>query len=425
MRRFGVARRIYYGWWILAASVVAMTVVSGLAAWSLGLYVHPLEEEFGWTRAEVSLGFSAGILVSGLAGPAIGRLVDRFGPRSSVIVGSILAALTFQLLAATSTLWQWYLFSAINAAARQMMFFIPFQALTSRWFDRRRGAALSLLGIGFSLGGFLVLPLLALVIEATDWRGGFVFSGVISAALVLPLAVFVLRDDPTPEETEAFGEGRDAGGASRPVTASVTLGEALRMPIFWVLAIGLMLFFYGMIGWTVHLVPFFESRDISRETAALLVSLASGAGIVSRLALGTVVDRFKRFERAAVGLIGLLALGMGVLLLEGGMPGVLVFLALWVIGTTAGSMIEALTLTRAFGMAHFATILGAIVVIETMGEILSPSISGLIFDTTGSYDWALVMYVLTFSASAAMFAIASRMKYPVLQTSAGSPEASG
>jgi len=84
-----------------------------------------------------------------------------------------------------------------------------------------------------------------------------------------------------------------------------------------------------------------------------------------------------------------------------------------VIGTTTGSMVEALTLTRAFGMAHFATILGAIVVIETMGEILSPSLAGLIFDETGSYDWALVMYALTFAGSAAMFAIASRMAYPV------------
>jgi sugar phosphate permease len=413
-----MSRRIYYGWWILAASVAAMTVVSGLAAWSLGLYVRPLEEEFGWSRAEVSIGFSAGILVSGLAGPAIGRWVDRFGPRSSVIVGSILAALTFQLLAATSTLWQWYLFSAINAAARQMMFFIPFQALTARWFDRRRGAALSVLGVGFSLGGFLILPLLALVIETTDWRGGFVFSGLITAALVLPLAIFVLRDDPTPEERETFGEDRDEAGSARAVTASVTLGEALRLPIFWVLSIGLMLFFYGMIGWTVHLVPFFESRDLSTETAALLVSLASGAGIVSRLAMGTVVDRFVRFERVGAGLIALLAIAMGVLLLQAGLPGILIFLALWVIGTTTGSMVEALTLTRAFGTAHFATILGAIVVIETLGEILSPSLSGLIYDSTGSYDWALVMYVLTFSGSAAMFVIASRMAYPAAEARA-------
>ncbi len=191
-----------------------MTVVSGLAAWSLGLYVGPLEDEFGWSRAQVSVGFSLGILTAGLAGPMIGKWVDRFGPRSAVMIGAILSAVTFQLLASTGSLWQWYLFSAINAATRQMMFFIPFQALTSRWFDRRRGAALSLLGIGFSLGGFLVLPLLAFVIELTDWRGGFIFSGVLSAALVLPLAAFVIRDDPTTEEWEEFGEARERGGAS-------------------------------------------------------------------------------------------------------------------------------------------------------------------------------------------------------------------
>lgn len=408
-----MTRRIYYGWWILAASIVGMTVVSGLAAWSLGLYVRPLEEEFGWSRAEVSIGFSVGILVSGLAGPGIGRLVDRFGPRASVIIGAILAALTFQLLAATGSLWQWYVFSGINAAARQMMFFIPFQALTSRWFDRRRGAALSLLGIGFSLGGFVVLPLLAFVIELTDWRFGFVFSGILAAAVVLPLAVFVVRDDPTPEEWESFGEARDREGSTPSNATSITLSAAMRMPIFWVLAFGLMLFFYGMIGWTVHLVPFFESRDISRETAALLVSGASGVGIISRLGLGIFVDRFERFERMAVALIALLSFGMCVLLLDSGIPGVLIFLGLWVIGTTTGAIAEALTLTRAFGMAHFATILGAIVVIETLGEIVSPSLAGFIFDTTGSYDWALVMYALTFLGSATMFAIASRMTYPV------------
>ncbi len=161
-------------------------------------------------------------------------------------------------------------------------------------------------------------------------------------------------------------------------------------------------------------MPFFESKDISRETAALLVSLSSGAGILSRLGLGVFVDRFQRFEGLAVGMISLLSAGMLVLLADVGMAGILIFLALWVIGTTTGALAEALTLTRAFGMAHFATILGAIVVIETMGEILRPSLAGFVFDTTGSYDWALVMYAFTFLGSATMFGIAWRMRYPAM-----------
>jgi MFS family permease len=134
-------RKLFYGWWMLAASVVVMTVISGLAIWANGLYVAPLEDEFGWSRAQVSLGFSAAILVGGFAGPLIGIWVDRFGPRSSMLVGSTMTGATYILLAFTDSLWQWYLFSAINAGFRQMTFFIPMQVLASRWFDRRRGAA--------------------------------------------------------------------------------------------------------------------------------------------------------------------------------------------------------------------------------------------------------------------------------------------
>ena len=202
-------RKIYYGWWILAGSVAVMTVVSGLSSWTLGLFVRPLEDEFGWSRAQVSVGFSLSILVSGLAGPFIGHWVDRFGARSVVTVGCVLTACSYILLAATNSLWQWYLFSVIAAGFRQMMFFIPFQAVTSRWFDRKRGAALSILGTGFSLGGFIVLPLVALVIEATDWRVGFVFSGALTAVVVLPIAIVILRN--RPEDVGATVDGMPPG----------------------------------------------------------------------------------------------------------------------------------------------------------------------------------------------------------------------
>jgi predicted MFS family arabinose efflux permease len=195
----------------------------------------------------------------------------------------------------------------------------------------------------------------------------------------------------------------------------LTLTQVIRQPLFWVLSIALMLFFFGLIGWTVHIVPFFESRGLSRETAALLVSGTSGAGIITRLLIGTIADRFRRFETASALLTFKLVLGMLSVLLDTGWVGIGLFLTFWLVGTSAGALAESLTLTRAFGLAHFATILGVVVVIETSGEILSPSLAGLIFDETGKYDLALVMYAATFSVSTPLFIVASRMKRPLLE----------
>ena len=405
-------RPLFYGWRVLMASVLAMTVTSGLAAWANGLYVRPLEAEFGWSRAEVSIGFSAAILVSGLAGPVIGIWIDRHGPRSAIIFGCAMTALSYLLLASTQELWQWYLFSAINAGFRQMMFFIPMQVLISRWFDRKRGAAMSILGTGWSLGGFLILPLLAFTIDVTDWRGGFIFSGFMAAGVVLPIALLVLRDRPEDVGTTADGEPRPATNEPVPPVWGLTLAEAARKPLFWVLSIALMLYFYGAIGWTTHIIPFYESRGLSRETAAILLSVSSGAGIFSRLFIGFYADRFVRFEVPASAATALIAVGMLSLLFDAGWGGIAVFTALWVVGTSAGPLVESLGLTRAFGLAHFATILGAVVVIETAGEIVSPSLAGAIYDRTDSYDPALVMYISTFTASALLMALASRMRRP-------------
>ncbi|RLC58017.1 MAG: hypothetical protein DRI30_03260, partial [Chloroflexi bacterium] len=143
----------YYGWFILGGSVLAMALGSGISFWAFGLYIDPMEQEFGWSRAEVSAGFSVSLAISGLSGPLIGRWVDARGARSAILVGAVMTSVTYLLLATTSSLWQWFLYLSINAVFRQMMFFIPFQALISRWFDKRRGMALGILGTGFSLGG--------------------------------------------------------------------------------------------------------------------------------------------------------------------------------------------------------------------------------------------------------------------------------
>ena len=406
-------RRVYFGWWLLAASVGAMALGSGTSFWAYGFYVRPLEQEFGWTRAEVSLGFSAALLVSGLSGPLIGRFIDTRGPRAAILGGAVLTALSFLLLATTNSLWQWYAYSAVNAVARQMMFFIPFMALISRWFDRRRGIAVSILGTGFSLGGFIVVPFVQIAMESLGWRATLVASGVAVAVVFLPIGLFIVRNSPAEMGLSPDGAQDADGAASRPrAIEGVTLREALRSPLFWSLSFGFMLFFYGLFGWMVHQVPFYESIGLSRRTAATIVSATAALSIGTRLLVGMIADRITRFEYAVVGLALTLLMGMVTLSISTSPAAIALFLVLWVIGTAGGPMIESLLLTRAFGLKHFATILGSVVVVETIGQILSPTVAGAIYDATGSYDLALLMFIGTFATAAAVFLGASQLRRP-------------
>ena len=417
-------RNTFYGWWILAGSVVAMALGSGVSFWSFGLYIEPLETEFGWSRTEVSLGFSVSLLFSGLAGPLVGRWVDARGPRSAIIVGATLTGATYLLLATTSELWQWYAYQSINAVFRQLMFFIPFQALISRWFDRRRGIALGVLGTGFSLGGFVVVPLMRVVIDEYGWDGSFIFSGIVTVAVLVPMGLLLVRNSPADIGATVDGEPPARDGSHQPrVMTGLTLGQALRTPFFWVLSLAMMLFFYGVFGWLVHMVPFYESVGISRGVAAALVSGAAGFGILSRLVFGALADRIPRIEKAAVVLVAFLMAAMTALLLDSGTAGIAVFLVFWIVGSGGGPLLEPLLLPRAFGLAHFGAILGTFAVIETIGLIASPVIAGAIFDSTGSYDWVLVMLFAAFAGSAVLLYIASRLPLPLTTQLESTPAA--
>jgi sugar phosphate permease len=410
-------RHVYYGWRVLIVGTLAMALGSGLSMSSFGLYVHPLEQEFGWNRADVSVAYSVAILTGGLAGPAIGHWVDAHGARLCIVAGGCLAALSYVLLAMTQELWQFYAFYGIHAVFRQMMFFLPFQALISQWFERRRGIALSILGSGFSIGGFVVLPIVAVSIGGLGWRGAFLFSGAVLGIFYLVSGIFVLRNRPADVGELIDGNQEpDAAAPARPVSRNaegMTLGEAMRTPQFWLCAVGFMLLFFGMIGWMAHQVPFYESVGMSRATATFIVSMIAGFGVISRLSIGVIADRFERFELVVVALLGMLLLAMLTLLISTHPLAIGIFILCWVIGSSMGPLAESIVLIKAFGLRHFGSILGAVLVVETSGEVLSPSIAGIIYDRTGSYDGALVMFGSAFALGMVLFVMAARMRTPM------------
>ena len=401
---------------MLAASVVAVALVAGTSFWSFGLYIDPLEREFGWSRWEVSGGFSIALLVGSVASPLIGRGVDRYGPRRVILLGAVLTAGSFLLLATTSELWQWFLYQSITAVFRNMMFFIPFQTLVSRWFDRKRGLAVGILGTGFSMGGFVVVPALQAVIEAVQWEGSLVVSAIVTVAVIAPLSLLLIRDHPSDLGLEVDGDEAPEGEPTAEVVQTgLTDRQALRTPLFWVIALALMFFFFSMFGWTSHAVPYYESVGYSNQWAALLLSIAAGSGIVTRLIFGYIADRISRIEVAAMVLCGSLVLSMVVLLATGGsVLGVVIFLAFWFVGSSGGPMIEPLLTARTFGIAHFASILGALAIVSQSGQIVSPIFAGAIFDATGEYDWALVMFAGSLGLSGLLYWLAWKLPRPEL-----------
>lgn len=395
----------------------AVAIMSGVAIWSITLYVDPLETQFGWSRAEVALGPAMAALTGGLASPFIGRWTDRRGPRQVIFVGALISVGGFLLLSTTESLWQWFLYNGLLGLGIALAYFIPFQALASRWFERRRGMAIGLLGVGISFGGIIVVPIVQVVISAFDWEGAFIFSAALMGAWMLPFVVFVLRDSPADVGALIDGDPLPHRHEPKPLTG-IDLKSAARTPLFWTLTLAIGLFFFGAFGWVVHAVPFYESEGASSSLAVSLVVITVGAGAITRLAGGWIVDRTPNFELLAMGMAGLGGLAMLSLLVGPGLIGVAPFIVLWAWSNIGPFMMEPLSLTRAFGVRHFATIAGVVTVMRTFFQLLGPFAAGLIFDATGEYDWALAMFVGSFGLSLLLFLVATRLPRPSIAAAA-------
>ena len=417
IRRWRIGR-IYYGWYVLFGMVVALIVAEGLTLGSLSAYTEPLENQFGWSRAQVSMGFSVTVGTIGLFAPFIGRLIDVVGPRRLMLIGAPLCGVAFVLLAFMTQLWQWYVYLGISSLALGLVAYIPAQALAVRWFDRRRAVALSIIGASVWLGQMVMLPLVALIISRLGWGDAFLYSAMLILGAYVVAFIFV-RDKPRPSESDAPIALPGTGSSVEPVALSgLTIGQAMRTPLFWALVLGLMLLYFVVFGWLSQGVPYYRSVGFSDTWSAQIVSLTAGGAVVWLLTAGSQLERFRRPERvAAVGALFVCASLLVLYFTGGTVPGVSVAVVCYIIGFAAAPPLEALMLSRAFGLRNFATIMGTAFLFQTMAIVFSPIIAGTIYDRNGNYDLALLLYAICVAVSCVVFLFASRLPQPFAQQS--------
>ena len=403
---------VYYGWYVLFGMVIALLVAEGVTIGSLSAYVVPLEEHFGWSRAQVSMGFSVTVGTIGLFAPIIGRLIDVVGPRRLMLIGAPVCCAAFVLLAFMTQLWHWYAYLALSSVALGLVAYMPAQALAVRWFDRRRALATSIIGASVWMGQLFMLPLVQLIITRLGWGDAFLYSGMLVVATYIVAFIFV-RDHPKDHERDAPAAPGMEPSTEPVVLSGLTIGQAIRTPLFWTLVLGLMLLYFVVFGWLSQGVPYYQSVGFSDTWSAQIVSLTAGGAVVWLLTAGTQIERFRRPERVASVCALFVCGSLITLYLTGGsVPGVSIAVVLYVIGFAAAPPLEALMLSRAFGLKNFATIMGTAFLFQTIAIVFSPIIAGSIYDRNGNYDLALIIYAICVAASCLVFLVASRLPQP-------------
>ena len=231
--------QLFHGWYIVSAAGGVQFLAAFLWMQSYGVYVVLLQEEFGWSKTLVAGAFALTRIESGILGPLQGWLVDRYGPRTILTIGTVLFGIGFMMFSRVDTLLEFYLVFVLIALGSSLGGFATVMVALVNWFNRHRAKAVALSQMGYSFGGFCV-PLLILCLEAFGWRTTTLYSGILVLLVGIPM-VQVVRHRP-----RDYGEVADGG----PVTAAegqvsvfrggrdYTARQAMRTVAFWLISIG-------------------------------------------------------------------------------------------------------------------------------------------------------------------------------------------
>lgn len=427
--------RLFYGWYIALGCAAMMMVAGGVGYYGLAVFLEPLQEEHGWSNSQVSGATSMFFLIGGVMGAVIGPYVDRYGPRTFQILGVLVTGVLAMLIGGITELWQLYALYALIAIGNGLASAVSINAMMSRWWIRRRAKAMSVSATGISLGGVILTPLGAWMVE----EGGLALAAPVLGGAVLvvalPVVLWVLVFDPRemgllPDGDRSIEEADAAVRASGRRQLSTesqmrpwTRQQAMRTVSFWAILVGFVLVLMAQTGFVIHQIAFLEERLGSRSAAALALSTTALGSIIARLIVGQFADGMdKRWLTAGIFAVQ----GTAVLLVLAIDNSIATYLLILVFGFTIGNvyMMQSLLVSEIFGVVSFGAIFGLILLAAQAGSGLGPFAVGVLEDATGSYTASFVVTsIVTFVAAGIVL-----LAHPVLPETgeeAGTAEAAG
>lgn len=398
--RSAESRPTYPGWRV--AAVCHIGVLTGFATvfiYSFSFMVAPLHHEFGWTREQIARAFSIAAISVAICSPFMGKLFDRFNPRR--LISAMMAVFG---LGMASLAWltphpaQLYATAVLIGVAGSGTYQLGYARIVAAWFERRLGAALSVVVAGSGVGSLLIPSLVQHLIANEGWRHTYLALAALPLLIGAPLT-FLFAHSPRATERANTPIAHASPASGVPWT------RALRSLPFCLLAFGVCALSISENGALAHLAPMLSDHGLRPRDIAFAASLLGASSVIGRFVLGWLLDYIRGSHIAAA---SLLASGAGIFLLSHAHSSSAAAPAAFIAGLGGGCELDLIPymLRRYFGMRSFSTLYGLVYSAFAVAGAVSPLVLGHVYDTTGSYTRILNIFcAVTVFAAFTMFAL--------------------
>jgi MFS family permease len=411
-------RRPFYGWIIVGVSFLIGFTESGVFQNILSIFMKPMVNEFGWSRASITGAIAFGSLSGGLLSLAVGPILDRHGPRMVTFWGILLLSLGLGAMMFATQIWQLYLFFGVGRMVAIGVLSLSVSVSIANWFVRLRGRAMGITKIGDRLGSALLPLMVQFMILALGWRMAWgALGAVVFLISGIPALVFLRH---RPEDMGLCPDGASPasgkGGTSRPpdrLDACAadsepvwTRAQATRTKAFWVLTVLNSLIPFAQAGINFHIYPFLTDQGFSATTAVWILTTFAVSGMAGSAAWGILTERYRIQNLLTVNVIGN---GLIFLLLywavqfrfDGAWGTAAVFLLAALHGLFHGGRNPMIPVIWAnfFGRRSLGSIYSLGNPFYFTANAIGPVFAGLFFDLFGNYAFPFYFFVIIFLIS--------------------------
>ena len=384
-------RKTYYGWLIVLYGALVMSTLHYTCFNSFGLFVVPVTEGLGISRAAFSLTMTVGSIASVIASPLTGDLLAYKNVKKYMFFGILISGISVFLEGFASSVYQLYFLTLVLQLASNFALALPFSILMLRWFRGRSSFAISIIFVGVSLGGLFWSSPITALIEAEGWRMAYRVIGLVIMLIVAPLCLLIVRNYPEGEEKSVENAAHRASKSQKPKFDKALYKEKR----FWLLTAGLFFNSFACVA-LYHIPAFIQSLGYTAAFAAMMVSFYSFINIFSKVGMGMLVDKHGLKAGGLGGVVGTLGCYVFMFIASGipSVPMIAVFSFLFGIGLATQSIFMPSLVSGVYGQEKYSTIYGRISVFTLMASARSNPIISSVYEVTKSYRMAWLICIV-------------------------------